>query len=105
MGRRCPSVGPRSFGAPSCGRKGCAFCRHPLGVEKRTTRATAICLGAGVYFLEEDRYSVTLTVNWEQQRQGASHLVYCLGTEELESSRMNNRVACPLLIGNALVLL
>jgi len=39
------TVGPRSFGAPSRGRKDSALCRHPSGIEKRTTRAKATCLG------------------------------------------------------------
>ena len=39
-------------------------------------------------------------VIWEQQRQGASHLANCLGTEEFESSLRSIRVTRPFLAGN-----
>ncbi len=100
MGRRCLTVGPRSLGAPGRRRKGCALCRHPSEVEKRTTWAAAFCLGARIFRLENDTHAVTLMVRCGQLRQGASHFPQSLATDEVESSRMSIRVTCPLLAGN-----
>ncbi len=100
MGRRCFAVGQRRLGAPSRRRKGCALCRHPSGVEKRTTWAAAFCLGSRIFRLEDDTHSVTLTVRCGQLRQGTSHFPQSLGTDEVEGSRMSIQVTCPLLAGN-----
>ena len=45
MGRRCPPVGPRSFGGPSRRRQGGALCRDPAGAENRAAGTATLCLG------------------------------------------------------------